>query len=122
MKNKARPYVQIPADYVCIPLKKYSKIVRYVTRLDMATAKIVEDHSKYIENLNEIETKKLESDALAQELQAKVADLEKQLSEKQDRVLYWYNEHNKLQEKLNALASNAAQVNAVKPNAEAEKT
>jgi Tfp pilus assembly protein FimV len=88
----------------------------------MATAKIVEDHSKYIENLNEIETKKLESDALAQELQAKVADLEKQLSEKQDRVLYWYNEHNKLQEKLNALASNAAQVNAVKPNAEAEKT
>lgn len=118
MKNKTRPYVQIPADYVCIPLKRYSKIVRRVLQLDMATAKIVEDHSKYIENLNEIETKKLESDALAQELQAKVADLEKELSEKKDRVMYWYCECEKLQKQIAAVKPNAE---AVKPDAETKE-
>lgn len=111
---KKQQLVQIPVGHVCIPCAELFDVKSDNFSL---FAKNVELRSQ-IKGFKERITA-LEVDLVASE--AKIADLEKELSEKKDRVLYWYDEHNKLQEKLNALASNASQANAVKPDAKTEE-
>jgi peptidoglycan hydrolase CwlO-like protein len=101
---KKQQLVQIPVGHICITesefLHMHKQLIIFQSELRLRTSECCSLDDE-VENL-----KKQLSDA-----EAKVADLEKELNEKQDRVLYWYQKYTELADKLNA----------VKDHAEAEK-
>lgn len=97
---KKQQLVHIPVDHICIHAQEYFNIKHDNYRQFM---KCRELHSQ-IEDLNN-RINELEVDQAASE--AKVSDLEKELNEKQDRVLYWYQRYTELVDKLNAVKPDA---------------
>lgn len=103
--SKHNSLVQIPVGHICIQscdffnmkLENYRQLKKIV-ELDNQLAEV------------NVHVTALEVDLAASE--AKVADLEKELNEKQDRFLYWYQKYTDLSDKLNA----------VKPDAKTEET
>lgn len=102
---KKQQLVQIPVGYVCISAHEYGSMRNGLC----LNASQIDDLREQIGELQKHITEQAVKLATSE---AKAAGLEKEVSQKQDRVMYWYNECEKLQK----------QIAAVKPNAETEKT
>jgi len=107
--------VQIPINHVCISEADLTMLNVRIISLQNGN----EDNRKRIQAL-ETDNKLLEMQLA--DSKAKVANLEKELNENKDRVLYWYKEHNKLQAQIDSMASPVANANEVKPDAETEES
>ena len=86
--SKSKTLVQIPTSHVCISAHEYGAM------------------------LNGLRINASQIDDLREKSVAKVAALENELNEKQDRILYWYQKYSDL----------AGKLNAVKPDAETEES
>ena len=98
--SKHNNLVQIPVGYVCIPgadffNMKFDNCNQFKQLRELRAQ--IEDLEEHINNL--------EVDLAASE--AKVSNLEKELNEKQDRVLYWYQKYTDLFDKLNTVKDHA---------------
>jgi len=103
--SKHNNLVQIPIGHVCISAHEYGAMLNGLR----ANASQIDDLR---EENGELQKHITEQAVNLANSEAKVADLEKELNEKQDRVLYWYQKYTDLADKLNA----------VKDHAEAEET
>ena len=97
---KKTQLVQIPVGHVCISCAELFDVKN--DNLNLFTKNV--DLRSQIKVFKERITA-LEVDLAASE--AKVSDLEKELNEKQDRVLYWYQKYTDLSDKLNAVKDHA---------------
>jgi len=103
--SKHNNLVQIPIGHVCISAHEYGAMLNGLR----ANASQIDDLR---EENGELQKHITEQAVNLANSEAKVADLEKELNEKQDSVLYWYQKYTDLADKLNA----------VKDHAEAEET
>ena len=103
--SKHNNLVQIPVGHVCISCTELFDVKNDNISLFTKNVELRSQIKGFKERITA-----LECDLAASE--AKVSDLEKELNEKQDRVLYWYQKYTDLADKLNA----------VKDHAETEKT
>ena len=97
---KKQQLVQIPVGHICIPCAELFDVKSDNISLFTKNVELRSQIKGFKERITELEV-----DLAASE--AKVADLEKELNEKQDRILYWYQKYTDLAEKLNAVKSNA---------------
>jgi predicted nuclease with TOPRIM domain len=103
--SKSKTLVQIPVGYVCISAHEYGSMRNGLCLNTSQIDDLREQNDELLKHITEQAVKLATSEA-------KVADLEKEVNEKQDCVLYWFQKYTDLADKLNA----------VKPDAEAEKT
>lgn len=103
-KNKPL-YVQIPVGYICIPSAEFLKTQAEISDL-------MDTRYKHLRTIGDLHADAAKMKAQLDEASKKVARLEKDVNEKQDGVLYWYQKYTDLADKLNA----------VKDHAEAEET
>ena len=103
--SKSETLVRIPVDYVCISAHEYGSMRNGLCLNASQIDDLREQNDELLKHITEQAFKLATSEA-------KVADLEKEVNEKQDRVLYWFQKYTDLADKLNA----------VKPDAEAKTT
>jgi len=98
--SKHNNLVQIPVGHICITelefLNMHKQLIHFQTELRLRTSEC-----RSLDG----EVEDLKKQLAASE--AKVSDLEKELNEKQDRVLYWYQKYTDLADKLNAVKDHA---------------
>jgi len=97
---KKQQLVQIPVGHVCISAHDFSMLNLEINELQTA-------RSEYREKINILEHQKTVLSQKLGDSVEKVSDLEKELNEKQDRVLYWYQKYTDLADKLNAVKDHA---------------
>lgn len=103
--SKHNNLVQIPVGHVCISAHEYGAMLNGLRINASQIDDLREENGELQKHITEQAVNLANSEA-------KVSELEKELNEKQDRVLYWYQKYSDLADKLNA----------VKPNAETEET
>ena len=103
--SKHNNLVQIPIGHVCISAHEYGSMRNGLCLNASQIDDLREENGKLQKHITEQAVNLANSEA-------KVADLEKELNEKQDRVLYWYQKYSDLADKLNA----------VKPDAKTEES
>lgn len=102
---KKQQLVQIPVGHVCISAHEYGAMLNGL-RINASQIDDLREKNNTLEHEKAVLSQKL-GDSVA-----KVAALENELNEKQDRILYWYQKYSDLADKLNA----------VKPDAETEES
>jgi len=102
---KKNQLVRIPTSHVCISAHEYGAMLNGL-RINASQIDDLREKNNTLEHEKAHLSKEL-ADSVA-----KVAALENELNEKQDRILYWYQKYSDLADKLNA----------VKPNAETEES
>lgn len=102
---KKNQLVRIPTSHVCISAHEYGAMLNGLR----INASQIDDLR---EKNNTLEREKAHLSKELADSVAKVAALENELNEKQDRILYWYQKYSDL----------AGKLNAVKPDAETEES
>ena len=97
---KKTQLVQIPVGHVCISCTELFDVKNDNLNLFTKNVELRSQIKVFKERITALEV-----DLTASE--AKVSDLEKELNEKQDRVLYWYQKYTDLSDKLNAVKDHA---------------
>lgn len=98
--KKQKQFVRIPMDSTCISLIKYKELNDTISDLSYSQIRLSNANKQLNKHVTELEAK-------VSELEQKNAELEKDVKDKGDSVLYWFNKHQSLCNELEKVKSNA---------------
>ena len=87
--KKQKPLVRIPMDSTCISLIKYKELNDTISDLSYSQIRLSNANKQLNKQVAELETK-------VSELEQKNAELEKDVKDKGDSVMYWFNKYQAL--------------------------
>ena len=98
--KKQKPLVRIPMDSTCISLIKYKELNDTISDLSYSHISLSNANKKLNKQVAELEAK-------VSELEQKNAELRKDVKDKGDSSLYWFNKYQSLCNELEKVNSNA---------------
>lgn len=98
--KKQKPLVRIPMDSTCISIIKYKELNDTISDLSYSQIRLSNANKQLNKHVDELEAK-------VSELEQKNADLEKDVKEKSDSVMYWFNKYKALCNELEKVKSDA---------------
>lgn len=87
--KKQKQLVMIPMDSTCISLIKYKELNDTISDLSYSQIRLSNSNKNLNKHVSELEAK-------VSELEQKNAELEKDVKDKGDSVLYWFNKYQAL--------------------------